>query len=270
MNTDANDSNEERVEMPSTRSGEGIEASLEAQSNSTPSVEPEENQDKKPRDFQSRFNERAKRAFEAEREVESLKAQLAKANEQPVAQPQAKEQLQAPVYPEDQYDGEAVAKYHKDNQAYLADIAKGAATTQFETQQAATVQTAQDAKHKVVVDKYSANAARDGVDFDKLLVAEQTLKQNGLSNELGQFLINDTNGAKIVEYLHDNPAEMHDILQLDPVSAGIRIANEVKPKVLAQTPKVSGAPDPIPEVKGGGYREVDDFEKNYPGAEIIL
>ena len=73
----------------------------------------------------------------------------------------------------------------------------------------------------------------------------------------------------MVEYLSDNPAEMHEILLLDPVSAGIRIANEIKPKALSQTPKVSGAPDPIPEVKGGGYVEVDDFDKKYPGAVII-
>jgi hypothetical protein len=63
---------------------------------------------------------------------------------------------------------------------------------------------------------------------------------------------------------------MHEILALDPVSAGIRIATEIKPKVLSQTPKVSGAPDPIPEVKGaGGYVDTDDFSKKYPGAVII-
>ena len=47
------------------------------------------------------------------------------------------------------------------------------------------------------------------------------------------------------------------------------IATEVKAKALSQTPKVSGAPDPIPEVTGGGYVAVDDFDKKYPGAEII-
>ena len=271
MNTDANDSAEESVEMPSTRSGEGIEASLEAQSNSTPSVEPEENQDKKPRDFQTRFNERAKRAFDAERKAEALEQELAqlKANP-PATQSQPVQDLSAPVLPEDLYDDEAMRKYHTDSQAYNTQVATGAAKSQFESQQQQSMQTAQNAKHKVVTDKYAANAIRDGVDFDKLLIAERALKDNGLGNELGSFLLNDVNGAKIVEYLSDNPAEMHDILQLDPVSAGIRIANEIKPRVLAQTPKVSGAPDPIPEVSGsGGYVEKDDFDKRYPGYEII-
>ena len=183
-------------------------------------------------------------------------------------QPQS-EQLTAPALPEDIYDEEAMRKYHTDSQAFNTQTAQGAAKSQFESQQEASKQQDIDAKYKVVNDKYTANATRDGVDFDKLLIAEQTLKQAGLSNELGKFLMNDTNGAKIVEYLHDNPAEMHEIMQLDPVSAGIRIANEVKPKVLSQTPKVSGAPDPIPEVKGGGYVAVDDFDKKYPGAVII-
>ena len=102
-----------------------------------------------------------------------------------------------------------------------------------------------------------------------MALAEQALKQNGLSDQLGQFLLNDPNGAKLVEYLNDNPAEMHEVLKLDPVSAGIRIANEIKPKALSQTPRVSGAPDPIPNVNGGGYVKVDDFNKQFPGAEII-
>jgi len=178
--------------------------------------------------------------------------------------------LVVPVLPEDIYDEEAMRKYHTDSQAFNTQTAQGAAKSQFETQQKASAQKTQDAKHQVNLDNYAANATRDGVDFDKLLIAEQTLKQNGLGNELGSFLMNDVNGAKIVEYLSDNPAEMHEILALDPVSAGIRIANVIKPKVLSQTPKVSGAPDPIPEVKGaGGYAEVDDFSKRYPGAVII-
>ena len=268
MNTDANESIDESVVMPSTGSGDSIEASSEIQSNSTPSVEPEDNQDKKSRDFQTRFNEQTKRAYTAERELNELKAKMEQNTHQPATQEPA-ENTNVPVLPEDIYDEEAMRKYHVDSQAYYTQTAQGAAKSQYEQQQQESAQQAQNAKHQVSVDSYASNATRDGVNLDKLLIAEQTLKQNGLSNELGSFLLNDVNGAKVVEYLSDNPAEMHEILSLDPVSAGIRIANEIKPKALSQTPKVSGAPDPIPEVKGGGYVAVDDFDKRYPGAVII-
>ena len=273
MNTDANESTDEAVVMPSTRSGESIEATLDAQSTSTPSVEPEDNQENKSRDFQSRYNLQTKKAYTQERRANEAVAELAEykanqANQTPASQPV--QDLIAPVLPEDIFDEEAMRKYHTESQAFNTQSAQGAAKSQFETQQKQSKQQAETAKHQVNIDNYTANATRDGVNFDKLALAEQTLKQNGLGNELGSFLLNDINGAKIVEYLSDNPAEMHEILALDPVSAGIRIANEIKPKVLSQTPRVSGAPDPIPEVIGnGGYAEVDDFKRKYPGAEII-
>ena len=231
----------------------------------------EENHEQKSNGVQGRINDltakrykEERRANEAEQELATLKAQYA--TQTPVA-PSAQDN--APVLPDDIYDEEAMRKYHTDSQVYNTSTAERFAKSQFETQQQASVQQAQNAKHQANIDTYASNATRDGVDFDKLAIAEQTLKQNGLSNELGNYLLSDPNGAKIVEYLNDNPAEMHEVLKLDPVSAGIRIATEVKAKALSQTPKVSGAPDPIPDVVGGGYVAVDDFSKKYPGAVII-
>ena len=268
------DENNEAIVMPKTVSDkptaeEIIKPDVIAES----SPASEEQHEPKSNGVQNRINDltakryqETRRANEAEEALALLKAQ------QPVSQPvqSQPEQLQAPALPEDIYDEESMRKYHIDSQTYNAQAAQSAVQNQFETQQQKSKQQDLNAKHQVNLDKYAANATRDGVDFDKLLVAEQTLKQAGLGNELGSYLMNDNNGAKIVEYLHDNPAEMHEILQLDPVSAGIRIANVIKPNVLSQTPKVSGAPDPIPEINGGGgYVEKDDFDKKYPGYEII-
>ncbi|MDB4302188.1 hypothetical protein N9924_01335 [bacterium] len=231
----------------------------------------EDNHEQKTNGVQGRINDltakrykEERRANEAEQELAALKAQYA--TQTPAVQ---SAQDNAPVLPEDIYDEDAMRKYHADSQAYNVKLAQDTAKNQFEAQQQQSSQQAQNEQHQATVNTYTANATRDGVDFDKLAVAEQTLKQNGLSDQLGQFLLNDPNGAKVVEYLNDNPAEMHEVLKLDPVSAGIRIANEIKPKALSQTPKVSGAPEPIPDVKGGGYVAVDDFDKKYPGATII-
>lgn len=268
------DENNEGVVMPKTVSDKPTVAEIikpDVIAESSPASE--EQHESKSNGVQDRINsltakryQETRRANEAEEALATYKAQ------QPVSQPvqSQTEQLKAPVLPDNIYDEDDMRKYHNDSQAFNAQAAKSAANNLFESQQQKSLQKDLNAKHQVNLDKYAANATRDGVDFDKLLIAEQTLKQAGLGNELGSYLMNDNNGAKIVEYLHDNPAEMHEIMQLDPVSAGIRIANVIKPKVLAQTPKVSGAPDPIPEVIGsGGYVEKDDFYKKYPGAEII-
>lgn len=241
----------------------------EVSAESSPATE--ENQEEKSNGVQKRINDLTAKRYQETRRADEAAAALKELQDK-ISQSNTSQQeqtLKAPVLPDDLYDEDAMREYHKSSQAYNTQQAQSYAKAQFEDQQKQSAQQAQDAKHKESLNSYTENATRDGVDFDKLLIAEQTLKSNGLSNELGSFLLSDTNGAKIVEYLHDNPAEMHEILALDPVSAGIRIANQVKPKALSQTPKVSGAPDPIPEVSGGGFVEVDDFAKKYPGAEII-
>jgi len=267
------DENNEGIVMPAVVSDKPITEEVkqpEIIAESSPASE--ENHEQKSNGVQGRINDltakrykEERRANEAEQELATLKAQYAN-------QPQAVQPAQdnnAPVLPDDIYDEEAMRKYHVDSAAYNTATAQNAAKNQFESQQQASMQQDANAKHQAVVDTYANNAARDGVNLDKLALAEQTLKQNGISNELGNYLLGDPNGAKIVEYLSDNPAEMHEVLRLDPVSAGIHIATEVKAKALSQTPKVSGAPDPIPEVAGGGYVEVDEFSKKYPGAVII-
>jgi len=268
------DENNEGIVMPKTASDKpAVEEITKPEIIAESSPASEENHEEKTNGVQKRINDLTAKRYQETRRADEAIEELAKykaqqSNQAPASQPE--QALNAPVLPEDIYDDEAMRKYHTDSQAYNKQVAESTVQSQFESQQQASAQKDLNAKHQVNLDKYTANAQRDGVDFDKLAIAERALKQAGLSNELGSYLLNDANGAKIVEYLSDNPAEMHDIMQLDVVSAGIRIANEIKPKVLSQTPKVSGAPDPIPEVNGGGgYVEVDDFAKKYPGAEII-
>ena len=267
------DENNEGIVMPAVVSDKPVTEEItqpDVVAESSPASE--DNHEQKSNGVQGRINDLTAKRYKEERRANEAEQKLADLEAKLASQPQVDQPAQsndAPVLPEDIYDEEAMRKYHIDSAAYNTATAQDAAKNQFETQQQASVQQEQNVKHQAVVDTYANNAARDGVNLDKLALAEQTLQQNGLSNELGHYLLNDPNGAKIVEYLSDNPAEMHEVLRLDPVSAGIRIATEVKAKVLSQTPRVSGAPDPIPEVSGGGYVEVDEFSKKYPGAVII-
>lgn len=229
----------------------------------------EDNHDKKQAGVQKRINELTAKRYEEQRRADALEAKIAEM-EQAQAQPvQQAPSVQAPVMPEDVYDNEAMAKYHQDMLAYSSNVATQAAQQTFEQQQKAVVQQQQQATAQQTVSTYANNAARDGVDMDKMRAAEQMLNTAGISDNLGNFIMNDPNGGKIVEYLGDNPAEAYELLSLDPVTAGIKIANEIKPRALSTTPKVSNAPEPTPTIQGGGMVEKDDFSRQFPDTKFI-
>lgn len=216
---------------------------------------------------QERINKITAEKYQAQREKEELERKLAEIESQKPVQVSA--DVEQPSLPDDLYDEEAMRQYHIANQKYIQEVAQKNAQSAIENQQKTVAQQQQQAKQREVVTKYAENAQRDGVTIEKLQAAEAALNQAGISPQLGQYLINDVNGGKIVEYLHDNPAKMQEVLSLDPVSAGIKINAEIRAAALSKTPKVSNAPEPTLDIKGGGYKEVDDFDKKYPGAEFI-
>lgn len=271
MTTDANDSEGQEVLTPSLTSSEGVSSHLTEQSNDESSSSSEENHEEKTNSFQKRINDVTAKKYQAERERDESKRELEefKASQNtPAFNPP--EQVKAPALPDDLYDEDAMKTYHGEMAVYSQEVAKQAASSVYESQQEKSAQQKQESQYQKVVETYVSGAIRDGVDLDKLRGVETSLVQAGMKPDLGQFIMNDVNGAKIAEYLADNPAEMHEILAMDSVSAGIKIANEIKPKVLATTRKVSNAPDPIPDISGnGGFVEKDDFDKKYPGAVFI-
>lgn len=219
--------------------------------------------------FQERINkvtaqkyEQQRRADTAEAKSRELEAQLAK----PAV---VDSSIEAPKLPDDTYDQEAMAKYQTDMASYSQQLATVAGKNAFEQQQNEVRAAQQKADTQQVVSTYVQNAVRDGVDMDKLGVAEQTLIQAGIDPALGEHLARDVNGGKIIEYLHDNPAALHEIVSLDPIRAGMKIEQEIKSLALATTPKVSNAPAPTPEITGGGALDKDDFERTNPGTTFI-
>lgn len=238
------------------------EQSTEADAQGTAEPEVEEN------GVQKRINKITAQKYQLEREKKELAQKLAAIEAQKTVST-ATSEIKAPELPADLYDEEAMRKYHIENQKYVSEVAQRNAQSVFENQQQTAAQQQQQLQHQKTVTKYAENAQRDGVSIEKLQIAEATLNQAGISPQLGQYLLNDPNGGKIVEFLHDNPEKMHEVLALDPVSAGIKVNAEIRAAALSKTPKVSNAPQPLDNIKGSGYKEIDDFEKNYPGAEFI-
>lgn len=279
------DAKDDGVVMPGQQSPSLDELYPDQEVNETPEVEEvqqeqsqeispesstgsEEKHEQKSNGMQKRFNDITAQKYKAERERDDLLKQLKVAQEQaPQVKPESK--LVAPSLPDDMYDRDEMKQYHDDMVKFNQESAQEAASSHYDSNQAKQRDNDSKVAKGKVIDTYVDNAMRAGIDIDKLKLSGDTLARAGVSPALESFILNDVNGARITEYLADNPAEMYEILRMDPVSAGIRIANEIKPKILSSTPKVSNAPQPIPEVKGGGYVEQTDFDKTYKGYEII-
>ena len=228
-----------------------------------PSSDTGENQEQKTNGAEKRINTLTAKRYEAERRADAAEAKLqALEAEKPKV---IADEPEAPNYPANAYDEDAMKQYHTDMLSYSQKMATAASEATFQKHQQSTANNAKQTAQQQVVSDYAKNAVADGVDMDKLRVAEAALNQAGVSDALGSYIMKDRNGGKIAEYLHDNPAVMHEVLALDPVLAGIKIATEIKAKALSTTPRVSGAPDPLPEVSGGGVVEKDDFSRQYPG-----
>ena len=239
--------------------------SIEANSDS--SSDSEEKHESKSNGVQERINQLTAKRYEEQRRADELQAKL-DAIEASKSKPIA-DAPEVPAYPDDLYDDEKMRKYHADMIAYNQKMALAASkATLLEYQQSAANAGKKTAQQEVV-SSYAANAVKDGVDMDKLRLAESALNSAGISDALGSYIMRDKNGGKIAEYLYDNPSVMHEIISLDPVSAGIKIASEIKARALSTTPRVSGAPEPTPEIKGGGMAEKDDFSRRYPGTTFI-
>ena len=262
---DASTSSESDVVMPGQ-----VSQSAEPEVNSESSTDSGVNHEEKHNGVQERFNKltadkytEKRRADDLQRQIDDMKSAA------PTAPVVPAESFDAPKLPDDIYDEDSMRKYYSDSAKYNQQAATKAAQSTYEQQQKNTTEQAAQAKRQEVVNKYTSNAVRDGVDMDKLRLAENTVNQSGINPQLIDYIMNDINGAKIVETLHDNPALMHEILSLDPISAGMRIASEVKPLALSKTKNISNAPTPPTEIKGGGVHEQDEFDKNYPGATFI-
>lgn len=233
----------------------------EATAESSPASE--EQHEQKSNGVQKRINDLTAKRYEAERKAAELEEKLAAIEAQKPKQ--IADAPEPPAAPSDIYDDAAMKQYHADMVKYSQDMAQAASKNTFQEYQQSVATQTQQAEAQKVVGEYAKNAVRDGVDIEKLRVAESELNRAGISPALGDFIMKDPNGGKVVEYLYDNPALMHEVLSMDPVSAGIKIASEVKPQALSTTPKVSGAPEPTPEITGGGVVEKDDFDRLFPG-----
>lgn len=231
-----------------------------------------DNHEQKQNSVQERINKITAEKYAAKREAEELRKQLeaTRQNSTEVTQDvKTQSIIEEPKLPEDLYDEEAVRKYNADLIAYNRKVAQDAAKSLYQDQLKEQEQARAQAAQQDAVKTWANNAQKSGVDLDKLGAAEKALANAGINGELAGHLMADPNGPAVAVHLAENPALMYEVLNMSPMAAAVKIETQIKAEALSKTPRVSNAPEPLPEINGGGMVEKDDFNRQFPDAEII-
>ena len=233
-----------------------------------------ESHEQKQNSVQERINKITAEKYAAKREADELRKQLEAAQQaapskQVVIEDSSISSVVEPKLPDDLYDEDAMRKYNADMIAYNRKVAEDAAKSLYQNQLKEQEQTQAQAAQQDAVRTWANNAQKGGVDLDKLGVAEQTLAGAGINGELASHLMADPSEPAIAVHLAENPALMYEVLNMSPMAAAVKIETQIKAEALSKTPKVSNAPEPLPEINGGGMVEKDDFSRQFPDAEFI-
>lgn len=95
------------------------------------------------------------------------------------------------------------------------------------------------------------NAKKLGVNMEALDAAQNTVVNYGVSAELANVIIRDSDGPLIIQHLASNPLDLYELVNGSQFSAGQKWA-EIKAKSSALKPKTSSTPKPTTKVKGSG------------------
>ncbi|USD64217.1 hypothetical protein [Vibrio sp. SCSIO 43136] len=219
---------------------------------------------------QQRINKLTADKYAEQRRADDLQAKLdAMESGQPQAKaPVAAAELQAPTLPDDLYDETAMQKYHQDMIAFNKQAAESSVKSVLEQQNQTQLQQQQEQQQQQAIQQYGQRGLDAGLTIEELQHADKVVGQSGISSEVATFLIQDEHGAQMVDYLAKNPAELHELAQMNPMQAAAKISTTLKTKALSVKPKVTQAPDPATQVNGGGQREIDPFDAAFPDAQI--
>jgi hypothetical protein len=100
-------------------------------------------------------------------------------------------------------------------------------------------------------DQFLENAKKLGVDNKSLMDAQKAVIDYGVTPGIADVLLDDPEGALMLQHLAANPLELYDIVNASPELAGFKMA-EVKQKAAALRPKPTSAPDPATTLDGRG------------------
>jgi multidrug efflux pump subunit AcrB len=117
------------------------------------------------------------------------------------------------------------------------------------------VEKANQERVQVLIDDYDKRIGTLGLDANDIARAGKTVVDYGISGEVAEFILQQEDGPLITKYLADNPLELDDLRNMQPIDAALRINSTIKEAASALKPQASNAPDPVETLNGRGASE---------------
>ena len=200
---------------------------------------------------------------EERRHREASDRSLAEAQKKLAEYEASKPALSVPAMP-DPYDDGFEEKMAQRDAALLAKAKQDAQQSVLANQQQAQQQQIEQRKQadqEKVVGEYSKRATAFGISPEQLQAAAGTVAQNGMKQEVAEFILADPDGPLIIQHLAANPIDQDELNSMNSMQAALAISGSLKAKASALKRKQSNAPDPVQPLNGNG---VDPETGKYP------
>lgn len=187
--------------------------------------------------------EEKRRSAELQRQLEEFKANVPKE-----ARPDV--QGTGDIYDED-YESARTAREGQIREQATFDARQAFQNEQVQQNQLVEQQK-QQAAYQESLTEYGNRAAKIGITPQELQQAGTTVSQNGLRQDVINFLIADTDGPVMTRYLSENLVDVDSVNRMNPMQAGV-FMNDIREKAKALYTKTpSGAPPPADTLNGSG------------------
>ena len=191
-----------------------------------------------------KMRDQERRADAAEFELSELKAKHAPAPVQDVAIPELP----------DSFDEDYQAKLKARDEAVAHNARNAAIKTQQEEAEVRTnrqVQIDNEKASQERIEGFRVNAKRLGVSDEAYGKAIGAIAAYGVSVDIENQLLEDSDGPVIAQYLEANPLEMEALNNATPIGVGL-MWGELKAKAAALKPTATKATPPATAVSGSG------------------
>ena len=191
---------------------------------------------------------------EAERRAEELEARVADLQAK-VPQNQKPEIPPMPNVWDDNYE-DLVAKRDDAIRAAAAFDADNRVRQQQEQMAQQRAHQAEMEALQATVQTYSSRAQSMGIDENALAQAGQPLVNNGVSDDLSRYILEDESGPAITIKLAQDPMLLDEVRSASPFRAAEIIATRVKPQI-AKEAKRTAPPPPTESLQGSGAKPAE-------------
>lgn len=188
----------------------------------------------------ARVDRLTREKHEARREAERLQRELQKYQKEPEPPKEVPVPSADPIT-----DPDAYAQQIKAREQYIREQVKFDSEVEQRKQQSAALE---QKKQEALLTEYNKNIARLKISPQELKIAADTVTQYGISKELTEFLLEDSEGPAIVKYLHNNVDSLSDLVSMSPVKAAAYIERNIRGKLNIKP--ISKAPPPPTKVSG--------------------